>query len=286
MRVLPLALTALALTSSPVAASWWSKDNPGTTFLQNVSQSFRSLNSDRLDYANWDTKQLKAWLHEHNIESPKGYSQQELQDLVKENWYTASTWSQDQYNYAQQVFAEGRDKSIESWKDSELRDTLVSMGVVKPPTARESLVHAVKQAYSTYSASASSLASGASSAASTAVYGDKQYQASKSASSLYSHATDSLTSVAAQSTESLARQLDDTKDYVYSTWDDNQLRSYLEEKGIIKTKQQATRDQLLAYMRDSYTSAADNVWEAWSDSYIVCLLSFHSVLLIITHFLA
>ncbi len=274
MRLLPIALAALALASSPVAASWWSKDNPGTSLFQHAFQHFTSLNAVCLDYTNWDTKQLKAWLGEHNIDSPKGYSQQELQDLVKENWYTASTWTQDQYSYAQQVFADGRDKSIESWKDSELRDALVSMGVVNPPTARESLVRAVNHAYSTYSASASSLASGASAAASTAVYGDKQYQASKSVSSLYSSASDSFTSVAAQSSESLARQLDNTKDYVYSTWDDNHLRSYLEGKGVIKTKQQATRDQLLAYMRDTYTSTVDNVWEAWSDSYMVRSFSY------------
>ena len=229
--------------------------------------------SDQLsvaDYSNWDSKQLQSWLKEHNIETPKGYSQQELQDLVKSNWNTVNSWTQDQYSYAQQVFADGRDKSIESWKDSELRDALVSLGVATPPTARESLVHAVKQAYNTYSASATSFVSGASAAASTAVYGDKQYQASKSVSSLYSSATDSVSNIAAQSTEALARQLDDSKDYVYSTWDDNQLRSYLEENGVIKTKQQVTRDQMLGYMRDTYAKAADPLWQSWSDSYLVC----------------
>lgn len=54
-----------------------------------------------------------------------------------------------------------------------------------------------------------------------------------------------------------------------SRWDDNRLRSYLEEQGIIKTKQQATRDELLAKMKETYTKAANPVWQAWSDSYIV-----------------
>jgi hypothetical protein len=57
-------------------------------------------------------------------------------------------------------------------------------------------------------------------------------------------------------------------------WDDNRLRSYLEEKGVIKTKQQATRDQLLAKMKESYASVANPVWSAWSDSYIVRTCSF------------
>ena len=55
---------------------------------------------------------------------------------------------------------------------------------------------------------------------------------------------------------------------IFARWDDNRLRSFLEKKGIIKTKQQVTRDQLLAKMRESYTSATDPVWHAWSDSYI------------------
>ena len=52
-------------------------------------------------------------------------------------------------------------------------------------------------------------------------------------------------------------------------WDDNRLRTYLEEKGIIKTKQQATRDELLAKMRETYAATANPVWQAWSDSYLV-----------------
>ena len=67
----------------------------------------------------------------------------------------------------------------------------------------------------------------------------------------------------------LARSLDDTKDHVYSTWSDNQLRDYLIEKGIIKSDEQKTRDQLLSYMRDAYASVMNPVYNAWSDSYIV-----------------
>lgn len=47
------------------------------------------------------------------------------------------------------------------------------------------------------------------------------------------------------------------------------MRSYLEEKGVIKTKQQATRDELIAKMKASYVSTTDPAWQAWSDSYIV-----------------
>lgn len=61
------------------------------------------------------------------------------------------------------------------------------------------------------------------------------------------------------------------------SWDDNQLRSYLEKKGVIKTKQQATRDELLAKMQETYAKATNPVWQAWSDSYIVSTLFLASV---------
>lgn len=57
-----------------------------------------------------------------------------------------------------------------------------------------------------------------------------------------------------------------------SRWDDNRLHSYLEQKGIIKTKQQATRDELLAKMRSTYASVTDPAYQAWSDFYIVHVL--------------
>jgi len=63
--------------------------------------------------------------------------------------------------------------------------------------------------------------------------------------------------------------MDETRDYVYSTWDDNKLRAYLEDKGVITSRQKTTRDQLLAYMSDAYVAVANPVWEAWSESYMV-----------------
>ncbi len=109
-----------------------------------------------------------------------------------------------------------------------------------------------------YTNAASSFASQASDTASSAVYGDTKHQASQSVSSVYAQATDSA-----------ARVLDDSKDYVYSTWDDNQLRSYLIDKGVLKTKSEMKREELMALMKDSYSKVSDPVWQAWSDSYMV-----------------
>lgn len=219
-------------------------------------------------------------MHEHNIETPKGYSQKDLEDLVKSNWQSGSVWTRDQYDRAQQVFSNYKDSAFDTWDDSRLREFLLEQGVVAPSGPREKLVLAAKQYYRGYTDAAASYASTASHAASSAIYGDEKDQASKSATSLYSKASNTVSSVAAQASETAVRALDDSKDYVYSTWDDNRLRSYLEEKGVIKTKQQATRDQLLAHMRDSYAKVSNPVWDAWSDSYMVCTVPnpFHYIL--------
>ncbi|THH29965.1 hypothetical protein EUX98_g4221 [Antrodiella citrinella] len=186
----------------------------------------------------------------------------------------ASGWTQEQYARAQAVFSGLKSDAFDSWDESRLREFLLEQGVVQPSGTREQLALLAKQRYgqwskaaSEYSASATSLASQASQSASTAVYGDSQYQASKS-----------LSSVIAQATTEAARKLDDSKDYVYSTWDDNRLRSYLEEKGVIKTKQQATRDEMLAKMKETYTKSVNPVWQAWSDSYIREWLVGHGII--------
>ena len=131
------------------------------------------LNSIHLstDYANWDKHQLQAWLKEHNIETPKGYSQQELQDLVKENWNAGNVWTREQYDRAQQVFANYKDTAFETWEDSRLREFLLEQGIVAPTGPREKLVLAAKQHYRGYTNAAASLASTASASASSAIYG-------------------------------------------------------------------------------------------------------------------
>ncbi|KIP01457.1 hypothetical protein PHLGIDRAFT_32539 [Phlebiopsis gigantea 11061_1 CR5-6] len=176
----------------------------------------------------------------------------------------ASAWSAEQYAKAQQVFHGLAADAFDAWDESRLREFLLEQGVVEPRGTREQLALLAKHKYASFTSAASAYSAGASksamslaSAASTAAYGDSRYQASKSISSTY-----------AQATNDISRKLDDTKDYVYSTWDDNQLRSYLEEKGVIKTKSQAKRDELLAKMRETYAKATNPVWQAWSDSYI------------------
>jgi hypothetical protein len=56
------------------------------------------------------------------------------------------------------------------------------------------------------------------------------------------------------------------------------MRTWLEEHGIIKPKQNAKRDELLAKMKEYYLNATDPVWKAWSDSYIREWLIAHNII--------
>ncbi|KAL0574442.1 hypothetical protein V5O48_007505 [Marasmius crinis-equi] len=252
MRPSLFLLSALLFASPGALASWFG--------------------SDETSYESWNTDQLKKWLDDHHITSPQSttkdqFTHNQLLDLVKANWNTASAWTYDQYNNAQKTFVDMRDTTFDTWDESRLREFLLEQGIVAPSGPREQLVLLAKSRYRAYTDAASSFTSSASRAASTAVYGDAKYQA-----------TQSLSSIAAQATKEAQRTLDDSKDYVYSTWDDNRLRSYLEEKGVIKTKSEKKREELLSLMRDNYAKVANPVWEAWSDSYIHEWLINHNIL--------
>ncbi|KAF7373562.1 hypothetical protein MSAN_00566600 [Mycena sanguinolenta] len=229
----PAVLLLFVLSATSASASWFGSDTP--------------------QYNDWSSTDLKKWLKDHNINVPEKSSQQQLKDLVQSNWNYASSWTADQYASAQKAFADMRESTFDTWEESRLREFLLEQGIVAPSGPREQLVLLAKNHYAAYTSAASSI----SAQASTAVYGDTQYQMSKSASS-----------VVAQATREAARQLDDTKDYVYSTWDDNRLRSYLVEKGVIASTADKKRNELLALMRDAYARVTTPMWEAWSDSYM------------------
>jgi hypothetical protein len=251
-----LVLISLLAASPAVQANWFGSSSSSNTKLP--------------AYNSWSTDQLTSWLNEHNIPVPssstsaKHPSHDELVAAVERNWNTATAWTQDQYNAAQKSFSNIKADSFESWDESRLREFLLKQGVIAPKGPREELVLLVKEQYQAYKAAASTL----SSKASTAVYGDKTQQASKSATSAWSQATGGV-----------KQSLDDSKDYVYSTWDDSKLREYLESKGVqIDAQAKKNRESLLGYMREAYASATSPIYDAWSDSYLHDWLVSHNVI--------
>jgi len=259
-------LSSVLLMSAGTNASWFSSD-------------------DKTPYDSWDTQTLHQWLESNLIHVPDGYSKKDLKKLVEVNWEDHKPWTEVMYENAKHKYEGLQASSFDTWDESRLRSFLVEQGLVAPKGPREQLVMAAKKQYNAYTAAASR----ASAAASTAVYGDSKYQASKSASSVYSQASVTATSAYNEASASASsayatasvfanRKMDDSKDYIYSTWDDNRLRAYLEDKGVIKTKQQATRDEMLAKMKGVYTGATDPVYHAWHDSYMKEWLVAHNVI--------
>ncbi|KAJ7813088.1 hypothetical protein B0H14DRAFT_3150094 [Mycena olivaceomarginata] len=187
-----------------------------------------------VQYNEWPSTELKKWLKDHNIiNAPETYSQEQLKDLVQSNWNLATAWTYDQYASAKKSFADARESTFDAWDESRLRDFLLERSVVAPKSSREQLVLLAKNKYAAYTSAASSF----SAQASTAVYGDT-HQAMKSVSTV----------------------LDDTKDYVYSTWEDNRLRSFLIENGALaKDSADKKRTELLALMRDVYARHYSNL---------------------------
>lgn len=234
--------------SLAVQASWFGGNNEGSP-----------------PYSTWSTAELRLWLEEHSVPVPKHTTptQAELRDLVAAHWNSYSAWTQDQYAAAQKTFADIRDSTFEKWDESTLRQFLLEQGVIAPKGTKEELVLLAKEKYKAYTDAASSF----SARASTAVYGDSAYQMTKSASSLVS-----------QASAAVANRFDESKDYVYSSWDEAQMRKYLESKGLLKTKAQKEHAELLEMMHGVYGRATKPIWKAWSDSYIHHWLVSHNII--------
>ncbi|KAJ3862102.1 hypothetical protein EV359DRAFT_74366 [Lentinula novae-zelandiae] len=180
-----------------------------------------------------------------------------------------SSWTPAQYESFQNSIASMRDSTFDAWDESHLREWLLEQGIVAPKGPREEIVLVAKRrwrdwqdAKANFDASASSMGSSASSVVSSAM----------------SQASSTVATTA--SSASSAHPLDDTKDYVWSTWDDTQLRKYLVQKGVIDDRTAAgkKRDELVALVKDGYNNVQGNIWEMWGDSYIREWLASHNLI--------
>ncbi|KAG1744641.1 uncharacterized protein EDB91DRAFT_1123684 [Suillus paluster] len=239
------------------------------------------------EYSKWSHSELRSWLEDHHIKVPSRFDQSQLHDLVAANWASpppsppssaeqsrayvdaGRQWSYDKYTRSQHAFQDLKDNSFDTWDESQLRAFLLEHGVVAPSGPREQLVLLAKQKYRSYTDAASYYSSIAVATA-TSAYSDASdtlYEASKSASS-----------IVAQATQEVGRTFDESKDYVYSTWDDNRLRSWLEDHGVVEAGQASTRAELIKLANDYYRNSSEPVWNTWSDSYMREWLISHNLL--------
>ncbi|KAI6167590.1 hypothetical protein EDD17DRAFT_1750948 [Pisolithus thermaeus] len=91
-------------------------------------------------------------------------------------------------------------------------------------------------------------------------------------------ASDAVSVTAAQATREVARTFDESKDRVFSTWDDSRLRKWLEDHGVVEARKAETRTELLNLANRYLHQASDPVWHTWSDSYIREWLVAHNLL--------
>lgn len=72
--------------------------------------------------------------------------------------------------------------------------------------------------------------------------------------------------------------MDATKDYFYSTWDDNRLRAWLEDHGV-ETKPHHSRTDLLGRVNEVWHAKVnDPIYHSWSDNYLKSWLVAHGIL--------
>ncbi|KAI0027980.1 hypothetical protein K488DRAFT_90238 [Vararia minispora EC-137] len=225
-------------------------------------------------YQDWGSERLAAWLKARNVPLPATIdppTHKFLQELVKKHWNTAqdaasdaydsasssagdaydtaSQYSQDAYNFGQQVFQSGReqaqfafDHAVKTWDDSKLRQYLLDQGVIEPNGPREQLEQLARQKYREIL-----------------------------------RTMGSTTAYVAQTTQDFGRKAMEDRDWVYSSWDDSELRAYLVDKGLLKSKEELTREQMIKKFQDYYHSAVDPVYEFWSDSFINEWLYQHNI---------
>lgn len=191
----------------------------------------------------------------------------------------------------QHHFAAQKDNALSAWSESELRRFLLSKGIVSPHSKREELELLARQhgasakagfadATNTVASAASQASSAVSSAAAAAANSVSEttssayYAAANAPALAYDTAAETLQGEQASLNQFRTAIADnsprsDGRDYVYSTWSDSDLRSYLIEKGLIKSDAKKRRDELLDLIRKPYNDAATNVYDTWSDNVIV-----------------
>jgi len=229
-------LVLLTIFISPTAAGWFSSDNKPAP----------------LPYTTWSSTDLANWLHDHNLPVPTSEPRSKLQELVEQNWNSVSSWSYEQYLQAQKSFENLRDSSFDSWDESQLREFLLQHGVVEPKGSKEKLMLLAKQKNAEYRDAARAY----SDRASSVVYDEPTRVASR------------LADILTQATADAARRFQESEEYLYTTWDDNRLRRYLEEKGILRPNEEAQRTDLLRMARNVYSKVTTPLWDAWSTSYM------------------
>lgn len=142
-------------------------------------------------------------------------------------------------------------KDLDSWSTDKLQDYLSDYGLTSPATTHKQLLQLAKAKNDQLAKAAASVQDAVTSAASSAA------------------------SEASSATYALSHKLNDATDYIFSVWEDSDLAEWLETHGI-KDKP-ASRNGLLAAVREDYVTTVDHIYDGWTDSTIGKWLADHGV---------
>ncbi|KAI9622223.1 hypothetical protein H4Q26_015259 [Puccinia striiformis f. sp. tritici PST-130] len=265
-------------------SSQYMSDSAGSAqqVLQDTTDSIFSL---------WTDSQLRDFLLEHDVVSPNG-KREELVRAAKRylnaGAQSASNLASSASDAAVDAASAAKDAAADAGsatyeKASQAGHAVGSKAYDAGASASEAASEAGSAAYNRAAdagKAAGSAAYSTGTSAADAAY-DKVTQAGKSAGSAAYNAGSAATEAVMDSPgiayDYLSDKYDDAKDYVYSSWSDNQLRDYLISKGAIKSSTHFSRHDLLQAIKDTYNDAAQNAYDSWSDARIRKWLADHGV---------
>ncbi|POV97428.1 hypothetical protein PSHT_14583 [Puccinia striiformis] len=165
------------------------------------------------------------------------------------------------YDYLSDKYDDAKDYVYSSWSDNQLRDYLISKGAIKSSThfSRHDLLQAIKDTYN-----------------------DAAQNAYDSYARIRKWLADhgvvsSNSSTREELVDLISQYYYGAKDTTYETWNSNELRSWLEKKGIIKTGTQKKKEEYLSLVADNYYSARDKVYNSWNESALRSWLESHGL---------
>ncbi|KAF2115929.1 hypothetical protein BDV96DRAFT_492204 [Lophiotrema nucula] len=204
-------------------------------------------------YNKWHETELERWLSDHNIPYPKASDRKELENTVKKNW---NSYAVNPYN---------------SWDTQTLTNYLSTKGYETKKGSKESKDTLVKQVqnYWTETEDSANQAYGSVKDWIFDSWTDSQLKAFADKNGIpvpQPRKRDSLLKAVRENYQSAATKLSETTaypgDWLYSSWSDSDLKSWLDERGF-PAPQPSSRDKLVASVRRNSRLASLNAQSAY-----------------------
>ncbi|BEJ12130.1 hypothetical protein CspHIS471_0205900 [Cutaneotrichosporon sp. HIS471] len=223
-------------------------------------------------YEGWNLEETRNFLVAQGVKVKDSATIQDLHKEAAKHADAASNWVSAQASQASADAAaasarvaasvKGIDSQIvDAWDESQLREWLLEQGIISPASKPEQLRILAKHKVSRLS---------------SAVFGGPTDHAKASVESAASEVSSHASAAAGMTYNWASGKLDDTRDYVFSKWDNSDLEDWLEVHGVIKPNP-VSRNGLLAAVREAYTKTLTPIYDSWETSTIRQWLIDHHV---------